>query len=120
MGDLREEYRRIERRLRETRRMIAQRMPPQRGGRPSLRGKVIDNGSIPTTPMKYFLVNPARILGPVEEGTDPGSTFNAAQKIPVLVMGPQVPRAGDLISAWNVVGGRWVSQGDGCDLVVNV
>lgn len=72
-------------------------------------GQVYDGGSIPTTVPKYFLTRPARPGGTESEGSSTSFDVDADASIPVLVIGPRAPVAGDRLVA-HAIDGRWVAR----------
>ena len=70
--------------------------------------KVYSGGSIPTTVPAFFLTHPVGLGGTEDEGDVPTQTEDTAETIPVYVLGPDAPVAGDLLAA-HATGGRWVA-----------
>lgn len=73
--------------------------------------QVYDGGSIPTTVPRVYLTHPALTDAADTEGTTPTFTADTSVTIPVVVLGPTVPVAGDRLVA-HAIGGRWLA-GDG-------
>lgn len=73
--------------------------------------KVYDGGSIPTTVPSVFLTHPTWLDA---DDTEAASYTSADESstIPVVVIGPGVPIAGDILTAHSI-GGRWVAEKDG-------
>jgi hypothetical protein len=81
-----------------------------RAGAPSFACQVYDAGHMPTALPGYFAVRPIPALGGTEaegRGTSAGATADASAI--VLVVGNQVPAAGDILFA-DLISGRWVAE----------
>lgn len=79
---------------------------------PALAGTIANAGSMPTHVPAFFAVRPSAISS-VEGEALPGSVRDSVTALElVLVLGPQVPQAGDRLVAFEV-GDRWVAQFDG-------
>jgi hypothetical protein len=72
-------------------------------------GQVVNNGAMPTTTEKVFLVNPVRLDGSESEGSTASVLVDPTRTIPVVLVGHTPPVAGDLILA-HASGGRWVAE----------
>lgn len=73
--------------------------------------KIFDGGAIPTTVPKVFLGHPVLLDADDTEGASYTASADTSVTIPVVVLGPIVPVADDLVVA-HAIGGRWVA-GDG-------
>lgn len=74
--------------------------------------QVYDGGSIPTAVPAMFLARPVGIDVAEAEGATSTITPDTSQTIPVLVLGPEVPAAGDNLLA-TVISGRWLAEKQG-------
>lgn len=75
-------------------------------------GKVVAGGTVPTAVPRYFLVKPQAVSGAETEGTVLGlaDIFGAdTPKVPVAVLGPSIPVAGDRLLVKRA-GARWVAE----------
>lgn len=75
-------------------------------------GKVVAGGTVPTAVPRYYLVKPQAISGEEAEGTvlALADAFGAdAPKVPVVVLGPSAPVAGDRLVVKRA-GARWVAE----------
>lgn len=77
-------------------------------GTPRQMVSVYDGGAIPTTVPKVFLTHPASLDAPEAANSAYTAAVDASTTLPVVVLGPGVPKAGDLLVA-TAVGGRWVA-----------
>lgn len=77
-------------------------------GQASMTGRVFNDGAMPSTVPAFFAVHPVDIGGAEVEG---GSiTFTESTGVVYfLVIGPDVPEVGDVLSA-DSCGGRWVAE----------
>lgn len=78
--------------------------------------QVYDGGSIPTTVPAMYLTRPMGIGVAETEGATSSLSVDTTRSIPVLVLGPEVPVAGDRLIA-STISGRWVAgmQGGAAD-----
>lgn len=70
---------------------------------------IYDGGSIPTTVPSVFLTHPVWVDADDTEGATPSTSTDTSQTIPVVVIGPTVPVAGEMVVA-HAIGGRWVAE----------
>jgi hypothetical protein len=73
--------------------------------------QIYSGGGIPTTVPKVFLGHPTLLDADSTEGAMFSASPDTSVSIPVVVVGPHVPVAGDLVIA-HAIGGQWV-VGDG-------
>lgn len=78
-------------------------------GAPSYIGQVYSGGALPTAVPRVYLTRPVSTAATEAEGQTPTHTTDGASSVPVLVLGPRVPVAGDNLVA-RQVGGYWVAQ----------
>lgn len=71
--------------------------------------QVYNGGSMPTSVPGMFLGHPIELSGDECEGCLAGKTVDSETSIPVVVLGPKVPVAGDKLVATSVAG-RWVAE----------
>ena len=71
--------------------------------------QVFDGGSIPTVVPKVFYTHPCTLTYPLTENADFTVTPNGAVTLPVVVLGPKVPIAGDNLIAAGLPY-RWVAE----------
>lgn len=77
-------------------------------GVPRYCGRVYSGGALPTAVPRVYLTRPLAISATESEGATPTLTADATRSVPVLVIGPGVPVAGnDLIARQHA--GRWVA-----------
>lgn len=79
-------------------------------GAPTIVGKVVDDGNMPTSVPNDFLINIGTVGGPLLEGAPLTFTPVPGVNENVVVLGPGVPVAGDLLIARLAPGSRWVSE----------
>jgi hypothetical protein len=72
--------------------------------------QVYNGGAMPTTVPAVYLTHPAMMNGAETEAAAPTFDVDATTTIPVVVLGPRVPVAGDYLVAHGL-GGRMVAQG---------
>lgn len=77
-------------------------------GVPRYAGRVFSGGAIPTSIPKVFVTHPLAFTATESEGSTPTLTPDTSRSVPVLVLGPGVPVAGDDLIARQVQG-RWVA-----------
>ena len=70
--------------------------------------QVYDGGHIPTTVPRVFLTHPVDLDGTECEGCSGTPNVDTSTSIPVVVIGPTAPVAGDYLIAV-ATGGRWVA-----------
>ena len=75
---------------------------------PRMLVQVYDGGAIPTTVPRVYLTHPAWADSADTEGATPSYSADTSVTIPVVVLGPTAPAAGDLLMA-HAIGGRWVA-----------
>lgn len=75
----------------------------------ALVGSIYNAGSIPSQVPAFFAVRPSSVTGVEGEGQSASVQDSSSAQEIVLVLGPQVPRAGDRLVAFQV-GDRWVAQ----------
>ena len=73
--------------------------------------QVYDGGSIPSGPDRWYLAHPVELDGAEVEGGAGAPSADAAESVPVLVLGHGA-EVGDLLVATGV-GGRWVAERGG-------
>lgn len=71
-------------------------------------GEVVDGGSMPDGPEKFYLLRATDIDGSEHEGSLPTFAADELRDIPVIVLG-STPVVGDLLTAY-AIGGRWIAQ----------
>jgi hypothetical protein len=71
--------------------------------------QLYNNGSMPTSVPGMFLGHPIELSGNECEGCTAGQSIDSSMSIPVVVLGPKVPVAGDKLVAISVAG-RWVAE----------
>lgn len=81
-------------------------------GARTLVGRVVDGGSMPTSVPGNFLVTVGTLDGVEAVGQPVGFDASSWDTAVVLVLGPEVPAAGDLLVA-DLIQGRWVAQRGG-------
>lgn len=74
--------------------------------------RIYDGGAIPATVPKVFFGHPANMNADATEGASYTTGDDTTTSIPVVVIGPRIPVAGDLIVA-HAIGGRWVAGESG-------
>jgi hypothetical protein len=72
-------------------------------------GAIYDGGALPTAVPRVFLTRPVDLACNEAEGAVPAAPADPSASIPVLVLGPKVPAAGESLVARKVQG-LWVSQ----------
>ncbi len=108
----------LERSSDELRRLRARQRPavppalPDGGRTGVYLGQVYNGGAIPTAVPRVFLTRPVRVGGSESENSPTSSTIDGSASVPVVVLGPGVPVAGDHLVAW-LAGNRWVADVDG-------
>src|SRR5690242_7180079 len=97
----------LRRRLDDLQARIDRVVDPSLGGSPAYVGQVYNGGAIPNHVPAVFLTHPVRMGGTRGEGVTVSTSVDASRSQPVVVLGPRIPHAGDLIVAdW--ISGRWV------------
>lgn len=78
-------------------------------GTPCEVGQVFNGGAIPTTVPAIFYTHPARPAGDQSEGGGASFAVDTSRTRAVAVFGPEVPTAGDYLTAY-LIGGRWCAN----------
>jgi len=72
-------------------------------------GRVVDGGAAPTSTDRIFLLNPTTLSGAESVGAGPLVGADPSRRVPVIVVGSKLPKAGDILVAFSI-GGRWVAE----------
>lgn len=78
------------------------------GGVPRYLGRVYSGGALPTAVPRVYLTRPLALAATESEGSAVTLTPDTTRSVPVLVLGPGVPAAGDDLIARQTQG-RWVA-----------
>jgi hypothetical protein len=72
-------------------------------------GRIAGGSSAPTTPSKFYLVNPVSVLGIDGEGNLGSLSVNGGTAVLVYMLGPHAPSVGDDVIC-RLVSNRWVAE----------